>query len=78
MEETSGETGSVTFVDKEGLATWDEIFIRRKDPNKKYVLGLELKPQKIRYPAYLGPGYVRPRKIRSWMRATMYAELSSE
>ena len=38
----------------------------------------EEKPTKIRYPEVLGFGYLRPRKIRSWIRATMYSELSTD
>ena len=78
VEETSATTGSISFVDKEIVAGWDDLHVLRKDPNKDYVVGLEDKPKKIRYPAFLGPGFLRPRKLRSWLRATMFAELSSE
>ena len=78
VEERSNETGSVTFVDKELLATWDKLVIVRKDVNKKFMVGLEDKPQKIRYPQFLGPGFLRPKKMKSCMRAVMYAELATE
>ena len=78
VEETTTEQGSISFVDKEFIFGWSDLMVIRKDPNKDFVLGLTSKPTKIRYPAFLGSGFVRPRKIRSWMRATMYAELSTE
>ena len=78
MEETSDKLGAVTFVDKEVAANWDRLWIRRKDVNRKYVLGLKSQPKKIRYPEFLGRGFTRPRKIKAWMRSTMFAELSSE
>ena len=78
VEEVSTETGSITFVDKEVLLEWDQVTFIRKDPNKKFVIGVESQPTKIRYPEYIGAPLVRPRKLRAWMRATMYAELSTE
>ena len=71
VEERSDKTGRISFVDKELIATWDRILIIRKDLNKNFVIGLEDKPGKIRYPEFLGHGFLRPRKIRSWLRATM-------
>ena len=78
VEERSDATGKISFVDKELIATWDRLLIIRKDPNKNFVIGLDSKPVKIRYPEFLGHGFLRPRKIRSWLRATMYSELSTE
>ena len=78
VEERSDATGKISFVDKELIATWDRLLIIRKDPNKDFVIGLDSKPGKIRYPEFLGHGFLRPRKIRSWLRATMYSELSTE
>ena len=78
VEERSDKTGRISFVDKELIATWDRLLIIRKDPNKNFVIGLEDKPGKIRYPEFLGHGFLRPRKIRSWLRATMYSELTTE
>ena len=78
MEERSDKTGRISFVDKELMATGDRLLILRKDPNQNFVIGLEDKPGKIRYPEFLGHGFLRPRKIRSWLRATMYSELTTE
>ena len=61
VEERSTETGSITFVDKEVLATWDDVQVIRKDPNKRYVAGLDSAPVKIRYPQFLGKSFIRPR-----------------
>ncbi len=77
-EETSHTDGSVTFCDKEVTATWERLWIRRKDPNRRYVLGLDSFPKKIRYPCFLGHRLVRSQKMKAWMRSTFYAELSSE
>ena len=73
------ETGAkLDFVDKELLLGWDKVHIARKDPNKKYVMGTAPVPPKVRYPPYLGPAFVRKRKLKSWMMGTWFAETTAD
>ena len=66
------------FVDKEAVLGWDDITVTRKDPNKEYVIGLHPAPAKIRYPQFLGPPFVRRRKLKSWMMSTWFAETTAD
>ena len=78
IEGRTDATGAITLVDKELIASWDTLVVLRKDVNKGYTSGVEDMPTKIRPPAFLGNGYLRPGKVRSWLRATWYGELASE
>ena len=66
------------FVDKEITLGWDEVHIARKDPNKKFVMGTAAVPPKVRYPPYLGPAFVRKRKLKSWLMGTWFAETTAD
>ena len=73
------ETGAkLDFVDKEIILGWDEVHIARKDPNKKFVMGTEAVPPKVRYPPYLGAAFVRKRKLKSWLMGTWFAETTAD
>ena len=48
--EVEEKGAKLDFVDKELLLEWDTVHIARKDPNKKYVIGVAPTPTKIRYP----------------------------
>ena len=73
------ETGAkLDFVDKEIILGWDEVHVARKDPNKKFVMGTEAVPPKVRYPPYLGAAFVRKRKLKSWLMGTWFAETTAD
>ena len=76
--EVEEKGAKLDFVDKELLLEWDKVHIARKDPNKQYVMGTAPTPTKIRYPPYLGPAFVRRRKLKSWMMGTWFSETTAD
>ena len=58
----------IMWTTTSGLELW------RKDPNALWTLGQEATPEKIRYPAFLGPGVISRRKMKAWLRGAWHAE----
>ena len=73
------EQGSrVSFVHLDISATRGKLYLLRNDKNKSFLCGWESQPTKIRYPPFLGFSLVRVPKMRSWIRASWFAELNTQ